>query len=143
MVDWYLHCHHRSVREASAGLVAPKIRKDLDIPEAVQRERRANLARALEALEAGWLARSRFLAGDGPSLADFAAYVEIGQLQPGFTNVYDFTPLANVRRWLDDMKRVEGHDTVHVVLAEVGDVSVEAPTMETIRDASKGARSGR
>ena len=32
-VDWYLHYHHRNVRDASLGLVAPKIRKDLDIPE--------------------------------------------------------------------------------------------------------------
>ena len=35
-VDWYLHFHHRNVREASVGLVAPKIRKDLNIPEATQ-----------------------------------------------------------------------------------------------------------
>ena len=26
-VDWYLHYHHRNVREASIGLVAPKIRR--------------------------------------------------------------------------------------------------------------------
>ena len=30
-VDWYLHFHHRNVREASVGLVAPRIRKDLAI----------------------------------------------------------------------------------------------------------------
>ena len=35
-VDWYLHYHHRNIRDASIGLVAPKIRKDLDIPEATQ-----------------------------------------------------------------------------------------------------------
>ncbi len=136
-VDWYLHYHHRNVREASAGLVAPKIRKDLDIPESVQQEKRATFTRALEAMETGWLATSRFLVGETPTLADFAAYVEIGQLQPGFTNVYDFAPFANVRGWLDDMKRLDGHDTAHVVLVGIGDISVEAPTMDTIRNANQ------
>ena len=65
--------------------------------------------------------------------------MEIGQLQPGFTNVFDFEAFPNVRRWLDGMKRVDGHDDVHVVLAELGDISVEPPAMETIRNANKSA----
>lgn len=32
-VDWYLNFHHRNIRDASSGMVAPKIRKDLDIPD--------------------------------------------------------------------------------------------------------------
>ena len=138
-VDWYLHFHHRNVREASTGLVAPKIRKDLDISEARQQVSCATLAKALQAMEEGWLAQSRFLAGDRLTLADFAAYVEIGQLQPEFTNVFDFEPFPNVRRWLDEMKRVDGHDEVHVVLAELGDISREPPAMEAIRNANKQA----
>ena len=120
-VDWYLHFHHRNVRDASVGLVAPKIRKDLDIPELVQQSARTTLTRALEGLESGWLADSRFLTGDHVSIADMAAYVEIGQLQPQFTNVYDFTPFPNVRRWLSDMQQVEGHDDVHVVCLSLWD----------------------
>ena len=42
-VDWYLHYHHRNVRDASLGLVAPKIRKDLDIPQAMQDAARKTL----------------------------------------------------------------------------------------------------
>jgi glutathione S-transferase len=138
-VDWYLHYHHRNVRDASIGLVAPKIRKDLDIPEATQRAARATLTNALHTLESGWLAESRYVTGEQLTLADFAAYVEIGQLQPGFTNVYDFAPFPNVRRWLEQMKQVEGHDDVHVVLAEIGDISVAPPTLETIKNANKNA----
>jgi glutathione S-transferase len=138
-VDWYLHYHHRNVRDASLGLVAPKIRKDLNIPESAQQAAQATLTNALRALESGWLSRSRYLAGEGLTLADFAAYVEIGQLQPGFTNVFDFDPYPNVRRWLEQMKRVDGHDDVHVVLAELGDISIEPPAMEKIRDANKAA----
>ena len=138
-VDWYLHYHHRTIREASAGLVAPKIRKDLDIPESAQQAAQRTLARALEALDTGWLAQSDYICGDTVSLADFAAYVEIGQLQPGFTNVYDFAPFPNVQRWLEAMKQVDGHDTVHAVLETLGDISQEAPSMDTIREANKNA----
>jgi glutathione S-transferase len=138
-VDQYLHYHHRNVRDASIGLVAPKIRKDLDIPEITQTSARATLTNALNAMETGWLAQSRYLTGDRLTLADFAAYVEIGQLQPGFTNVYDFEPFPNVRRWLDDMKQIDGHDDVHVVLAELGDISKEPPSMDAIRNANKTA----
>jgi glutathione S-transferase len=138
-VDWYLHFHHRNVREASLGLVAPKIRKDLNIPEAMQQAARSTLTNALQGIESGWLANSKYLAGDELTLADFAAYVEIGQLQPGFTNVYDFSAFPNVQRWLDDMKQVDGHDDVHVVLSELGDISTEAPDMEAIKNANKNA----
>ena len=138
-VDWYLHYHHRNVREASIGLVAPKIRKDLNIPEITQQTAKSTFTRALRALDTAWLAQSRYLTGDQLSLADFAAYVEIGQLQPAFTNLFDFEPFPHVRRWLDDMKQVDGHDDAHVVLAELGDISVEPPAMEAIRNANMRA----
>ena len=91
--------------------------------------------------DTGWLAAHRYIASDSVSLADFAAYVEIGQLRPGFTNVYDFADFPNVSRWLDDMATVDGHDDVHVVLSEIGDISQEAPSMDTIRSANKRALS--
>jgi len=138
-VDWYLHYHHRNVRDASVGLVAPRIRKDLNIPEATQQAARATLTRALEALDAGWLDGSRYLTGNDLSIADFAAYVEIGQLQPRFTNLYDFGPYPNVQRWLEEMQRVDGHDDVHVVLKDLGDISGEPPDMDTIRNANRNA----
>ncbi len=140
-VDWYLHYHHRNVRDASLGLVAPKIRKDLSIPEATQAAARATLTRALEALDTSWLATSPFLTGATVTIADLAAYVEIGQLKPGFTNVYDFSPFPNVQRWLGAMQDVPGHDDVHVVLEELGDISEETPSMDTIRTANKRALS--
>ncbi len=138
-VDWYLNFHHRNVRDASVGLVAPKIRKDLNIPEAVQNQARATLTNALRALNDGWLEGNTYLTGDDLTIADFAAYVEIGQLQSDFTNVYDFADFPNVARWLETMKQVAEHDTVHTVLAQLGDISVEAPEMETIKNANISA----
>lgn len=135
-VDWYLNYHHRNLREASVGLIAPKIRKDLNIPEAIQQSSRASFARALRVLDTGWLAKSRFLAAEHLTIADFAAYTEIGQLQAGYTNLFDFEPYPNVVRWLADMRDVHGHDRAHVALTVLGDLSVEPPPMDTIRQAN-------
>ena len=59
-IDWYLHAHHRSNRDASISMVAPKIRKDLDLPEALTENARGNFMRGLEALR-GWLVIARRL----------------------------------------------------------------------------------
>lgn len=138
-VDWYLHYHHRTVREASVGLVAPKIRKDLNIPEITQQTARSIFTRALKALDTAWLGQSRYLTGAQVSLADFAAYAEIGQLQPGFTHVFDFSAFPNVSRWLNDMKQIDGHDEAHYVLADLGDISQTPPALEAIRNANMRA----
>ena len=111
-VDWYLNYHHRNVREASIGLVAPRIRKDLDIPTVIQEAARRNFTHALRLFDTRSLTEHRFVAGDNLTIADFAAYVEIGQTRAAFTNVFDFTEFPNVARWLDDMSRVAGHDEV-------------------------------
>lgn len=138
-VDWYLHFHHRNLRDASVGLVAPKIRKDLNIPAPIQEAAQRTLTAALTTLDTGPLTQGKYLAGNGLTLADLAAYVEVGQLQPQFTNVYDLTPFPNVCRWLKDMTQVEGHDLVHLALTELGDISTQAPSMDTIKTANKKA----
>jgi hypothetical protein len=66
-----------------------------------------------------------------------SAYVEIGQLQSKFTNVYDFEAFPNIRRWLEDMSQVTYHDEIHTSLFELGDISIEAPAMEKIISANK------
>ena len=53
------------------------------------------------------------------------------------TFVYDFAPFPNIRRWLEDMNQVAYHDEVHASLYELGDISSEAPSMETIISANK------
>jgi glutathione S-transferase len=138
-VDWYLHFHHRTIRNASIGLVAPKFRKDLNIPQDVQATAIADFKRGLTALETSWLIHDGYLAGDRLTIADLAAYVDIGQTQTQFTNVFDFGDFPHVQRWLARMTAVACHDDVHVVLADIGDISQEAPSMETIKSANKHA----
>ncbi|MCB1647196.1 MAG: glutathione S-transferase C-terminal domain-containing protein, partial [Pseudomonadales bacterium] len=136
-VEWYLHYHHRNVRDASTGLVAPMVRKDLNIPEIMQQSARRTLENALRTLENGQLSKHRFIVGDSVTIADLAAYVEIGQLRPEFTNLFDFADYPLIKRWLDDMTGIKGHDASHVVMKEMGDISKEAPTMERIINANK------
>lgn len=138
-VDWYLHFHHRNVRNASVGLVAPRVREDLDIPQAIQDNANSILKSALRAIDGGWLRDREYLAGDRVTLADFAAYVEIGQLQPKFNNLLDFSPYPNVTRWLKAMAEVEGHDDVHTALVELGDISQAYPSLDTLKSANKTA----
>ena len=138
-IDSYLHLHHRNVREASVGLVAPKVRKDLNFPEDFINTSKATIEKTFQAIESGWLANSKFLVGDNMTIADLSAYVEIGQLQRQFTNIYDFTNMPNIHRWLKLMQAVDFHDEIHTALTELGDISNEAPTMEVIKDANKKA----
>ncbi|MEL6184552.1 MAG: glutathione S-transferase family protein [Myxococcota bacterium] len=134
-VDWYLHYHHRAVRPAST-LVARQVRKDLHFSDDVLAEAERSLTRGLKVLNEGWLAGSRFLAGEEATIADLAAYAEIGQLQPEFTALYDVSSLPHVERWLTEMKSVAGHDVVHVVMSELGDLSGEAPTFDALKAAN-------
>lgn len=140
-INWYLHFHHRNIREASIAMVAPKIRKDLEIPAAIQEAAKTTFGRALTSIEQGWLRQQGFLVDDKPSIADLAAYVELGQMRAGFTNVFDFSGYPNVAAWLERMAALDGHDDVHVVLADIGDISTAAPSIDTIRDANKNALS--
>ena len=138
-IDSYLHLHHRNVREASIGLVAPKVRKDLNFSEDFLESSSATIKKAFKAIEDGWLSDSLFLTGDNFTIADISAYVEIGQLQSIFTNVFNFENYPNINRWLDDMQKVDCHDDIHAALYESGDISVEAPPMEKIINANKKA----
>eukprot|EP00039_Didymoeca_costata_P005715 m.83879 g.83879 ORF g.83879 m.83879 type:complete len:170 (+) comp12942_c0_seq7:127-636(+) len=128
-IDWYLHFHHRNVREAST-LVVSKVRPDMQPSEEKIQLSRTLFTMSLHTIENYCLGpkcdNSPFLLGfKEPTLADFAAYVEIGQLQPGFTNVYNLNQFPNINKWLATMKNVKEHDVVHSVLADMGDLSKE------------------
>ena len=101
--------------------------------------RNCNVCVEVDSFHIRWLSESKFLTGDQVTIADLSAYVEIGQLQSQFTNIYDFRDLPNINRWLQDMQKVEFHDEIHTALFELGDISKEAPSMELIKNANKKA----
>ena len=135
-VDDFLHYHHRKVKEASLAYFAPKVRTDLNLPENLIELSRKSFNDSLNALESNWLKKNKFIIGDDVTLADLAAYVEIGQLRDCFTNLYDFKDHPNIQRWIQDMTKVEGHDDAHLVLKELGDISKNPPAMEDIAKAN-------
>ncbi len=135
-VDDFLHYHHRKVKEASLAYFAPKVRTDLNLPENLIEISRKSFNDSLNALETNWLNKNKFITGDTVTLADLAAYVEIGQLRDCYTNLYDFKELPNIQRWIEDMTNVDGHDVAHLVLKELGDISVSPPAMEDIAKAN-------
>ena len=134
-IDAYLHYHHRNVRECSM-LVAAKVRKDLNFSAAMQDQSRHAIAGAMKVLDQDYLASSEYLFGEHATVADLAACAEIAQLSAQYTNLYDFSPYANVSAWLKKMSRVPGYDTVHIPLATLGDISEEAPSIEVLKAAN-------
>ena len=129
----YLHYHHRNVREASTGLIAPKKRSQHPGSHAASVTSQFGRPSKRETL---YLDDQPYLFGDAVSICDLSAYVEIGQLQSRFTNTYDFSELPNVSAWLERMQQLPFHDEVHVCLTEMGDISQEAPSMDVIRNAN-------
>ena len=135
-VDDFLHYHHRNIKEASVGYFAPMARPDLGLTEDVINMSKRLFINGLRALETQWLEKNSFITGDEATIADIAAYVEVGQLQSQFTNLFDFEPFPNVTRWLNAMTQLKGHDDSHLVLSELGDISKTPPEMEDLMTAN-------
>tara|TARA_B100000963_G_scaffold69142_1_gene57569 strand:- start:4203 stop:4961 length:759 start_codon:yes stop_codon:yes gene_type:complete len=136
-VDWYLHSHHRGIRDAALAYFAPNIRKDLSLSDVLIDIAKKSFSRSLEVLEHNWLAKTQFIAGQCLSIADFMAYSEIGQMKPEFTNVFDFETFPNVKRWMRDMASFDGHNDAHLSLNMLGDISSSKPSIEKIVNANK------
>ena len=135
-VDDFLHYHHRNIKEASVGYFAPMARPDLGLTEGAINMSKRLFSNGLNALETQWLEKNSFITGDEATIADIAAYVEVGQLQSQFTNLFDFEPFPNVTRWLNAMTQLKGHDDSHLVLSELGDISKTPPQMEDLMGAN-------
>jgi len=135
LIDAYLHYHHRNVRECSM-LVAAKVRKDLNFSNDMQKQSRQTISNAMKLLDERYLANSDFLFGELPTLADLAACAEIAQLGPKYTNLFDFASYPNLTKWINRMAQVPGYDVVHLPLAVLGDISVDAPSIEALKAAN-------
>ena len=106
LVDQYLHWHHRNAREASLRMAAPNFRKDLVFPEGHIEQGEKMVLGAIKVLERMLSGSSKFIAGASLTLADFACYMEFGQLSPRFGNLVDFSPFPAVEAWLAEMELV-------------------------------------
>ena len=148
-VNQYLHFHHRNTRELVvqwSRSLWPSVFGVEDPDEGwIKRntfpgmENNAHVARqSLEIID-GMLNESTFLAADHPTIADVAAYEELGQNQSRYANCTDFTPFANIERWLTRMAELPMHETAHAVWSLIGDVNRVTGGMRTIARANKEA----
>jgi len=97
------------------GLFAALLRPDLGLefgnPRTVK-----EISRFLTIIDA-WLGKSAFLAGDSVTLADLAAYEEIGQTGGVASKIQlglgDLSAYRHIERWLGVMAALPGHDKAH------------------------------
>ncbi len=132
-VNQYLHFHHRNTRELVVNwsrTLWPSVFGVADPDAAWLRrntfpglENNAEVRRQSLAIIDGLLNAHAFLTADTPTLADIAAYEEIGQNQPRYANCEDYGPYPGIRRWLTDMAQLAHHDTVHEIWRLIGDVN--------------------
>ena len=135
-IDDFLHYHHRNIKEASLAYFAPMARPDLGLTDDVINMAKRLFKNGLNALETQWLKKNNYICGDKATIADIAAYVEVGQLQSQFTNLFNFEPFPNINRWLERMTQMKGHDDVHLVLSELGNINITPPVLEDLMGAN-------
>lgn len=123
IIDQYLHWHHRNAREASVRLVAPNFRKDIVFPPGHQKQGMAIITNAMQIMEQSWLSRRDYIAGDSLTLADFACYMEFGQLNARFANIFDFEPYPKVQAWMDRMASVPLFEEANMANSILGDLN--------------------
>ncbi len=148
-VNQYLHFHHRNTRELVvqwSRTLWPSV-FEVENPDAgwIKRntfpgmENNAHIARQSLEIINGMLTACAFLGGDQPTLADIAAYEELGQNQPKYANCTDFDGYSAIERWLVAMGELPMHDTAHAIWSLIGDVNRVDGGMRTIARANKEA----
>ena len=148
-VNQYLHFHHRNTRELVvqwSRTLWPSV-FEVENPDAgwIKRntfpgmENNAHVARQSLEIINGMLTASTFLACEQPTLADIAAYEELGQNQAKYANCTDFDGYPAIERWLPAMGELPMHDTAHAIWSLIGDANRVEGGMRTIARANKEA----
>ena len=88
-----------ALRKCTLGLFAPIFRPDVASSDTAKADV-VMATRALRVAEEQLSSHDWLAGGRGPSLADIAAYQEIGQLQSKFVDLFDFGPFPRIRAWL-------------------------------------------
>jgi glutathione S-transferase len=117
-IHQYLNWHHRNTREITLGLFAPIMRPDLKISSDQIKFSQKMVNKVMGSFEAT-LSRHKFVVGDIPTIADLAAYCEIGQCTEEYCGLFDFSNFPNIRRWIADCKNIEGYTESHKMLSKV------------------------
>ena len=148
-VNQYLHFHHRNTRELVvvwSRALWPSLFGVENPDEGWFRrntfpgmQNNAEIVGNTLAILDGMLARSPYLAGETVTIADLAAYEEVGQNQARYANCLDYEPHKHIRRWLEQMASLPLHDEVHEIWRLIGDLSELSGGMKVIAAANKQA----
>ena len=122
-VDAYCHWHHGGTR-ALSSIMIPHVRPD-EFPEAFgpasMERRRKRGAAALRLLDEHWIGDGQFIARQPtPTIADFLAFGEVGQMLPEYTGLIDLSPYRSVLSWAARMQSLDGYTAAHASLVELG-----------------------
>ncbi|KAH9245932.1 hypothetical protein BASA81_016572 [Batrachochytrium salamandrivorans] len=110
-IQQWIHWHHRNSREFTMVLVRPLLLGDVKTsPEKV-----ATLNGMAQGLDEA-LAKSLYLVGDSPTLADFCVFADLGQCHQTELALFDFAPYANLEKWMSRMKTQPYYEETHAVL---------------------------
>eukprot|EP00516_Mucochytrium_quahogii_P013551 CAMPEP_0203800766 /NCGR_PEP_ID=MMETSP0100_2-20121128/10789_1 /ASSEMBLY_ACC=CAM_ASM_000210 /TAXON_ID=96639 /ORGANISM=" , Strain NY0313808BC1" /LENGTH=225 /DNA_ID=CAMNT_0050707065 /DNA_START=46 /DNA_END=720 /DNA_ORIENTATION=+ len=121
VVDQWLHWHHGNSRTFTMALFAPVIRPDLELSEQAIQDNKKRVAATAKLLEKQ-LEKTQYLCGDHLTLADIAVYEDIGQCQPHFCDLFDFSPYPALQRWMATFEKLPSFEETHKVLAKLGKI---------------------
>ena len=115
-IDEYLHWHHRNTREITLGLFAPIMRPDIKFTKSQIKSSTKAVQKVLSFIERKLNTRKWLCTDASPSVADLAAYCEIGQCQKMYCDLIDFAPYPNIRRWMSQCETIPGYEASHAML---------------------------
>ncbi|MEM7077734.1 MAG: glutathione S-transferase family protein [Pseudomonadota bacterium] len=148
-INQYLHFHHRNTREVVvqwSRTLWPAVFK-VEKPEQgwLRRNTFPGLENnnhvvdnALQIIDV-MLSAYPYLAGPSATLADIAAYEELGQNQERYANCTDFSDHPNILEWLERMAELPYHEEAHAIWRLIGDANHIEGGMQTIARANKEA----
>ncbi|KAG7382358.1 Glutathione S-transferase theta-1 [Phytophthora boehmeriae] len=112
-VNEFLHWHHTNTRLFTLNIIRPEISKILKVATpkdlAALEAKDALIEKEFGLLET-FLVKDFIAHTDEPTVADYAAYCEIDQLE---MMGYDFSKYEKVSAWIERMKKQPFHEEVH------------------------------
>ena len=157
-ITQYLHAHHSLTRLATTKLMAPHvlvafggipapnplsyvnnicIRASMEDEQGLVNGQKL-ISEVIDFLERAYLGENDFIAGTPhASIADFACYEEIGQLQQA--NLFDLSEKKVMYSWVRRMQDLPYHEEVHRYNSALGDIKSTPNSMERFSNAEAQA----
>ncbi|EGZ07685.1 hypothetical protein PHYSODRAFT_288935 [Phytophthora sojae] len=116
-VNQYLHWHHTNARHVTSKVLVPLMHTKQNVAtpeEAVMVKDTPALLAKLAKLMEKFLVKDFVAESNHPTVADFAAYCELVQIE--LMGIFDFSPYPKFAAWMKRMKTLPFHDEMHATL---------------------------